>query len=149
MSVESSAGVRSLRMAVRSIGDRHSGSTSVLEHYVGYAAGAGMARTHRPFWSVSFAFVSVTFSSNDLLSSALLKDIPIIADDSANKPKTTNIPVLPGFHVSNAFLQGIRSCRWPGRSQVLRRGRITYFLDGAHTPKSLEVLFSYKPWQNQ
>uniref|UniRef100_A0A8R1EUZ6 Mur_ligase_C domain-containing protein n=1 Tax=Caenorhabditis japonica TaxID=281687 RepID=A0A8R1EUZ6_CAEJA len=34
----------------------------------------------------------------------------------------------------------IESCRWPGRSQVVRTNRnVTYLLDGAHTPKSMEA----------
>lgn len=47
--------------------------------------------------------------------------------------------VLPGFRVPDEFLDGIRLCEWPGRSQVLKLDSVTYFLDGAHTPKSLQV----------
>uniref|UniRef100_A0A0M3IH22 tetrahydrofolate synthase n=1 Tax=Ascaris lumbricoides TaxID=6252 RepID=A0A0M3IH22_ASCLU len=46
--------------------------------------------------------------------------------------------VLPGFRVPDEFLDGIRLCEWPGRSQVLKLDSVTYFLDGAHTPKSLQ-----------
>ncbi|KXZ45564.1 hypothetical protein GPECTOR_53g150 [Gonium pectorale] len=42
------------------------------------------------------------------------------------------------------YLEGLRSVRWPGRSQVIpdeqaaaRGGRLTFYLDGAHTPESM------------
>mmetsp|Transcript_16300 Transcript_16300/g.48880 ORF Transcript_16300/g.48880 Transcript_16300/m.48880 type:complete len:528 (+) Transcript_16300:164-1747(+) len=43
----------------------------------------------------------------------------------------------------DAYLQGIQSCEWPGRSQVVQANagdesdRLTYYLDGAHTPESM------------
>ena len=33
---------------------------------------------------------------------------------------------------------GLRLCRWAGRNQVVVRGRVTYYIDGAHTPGSVE-----------
>uniref|UniRef100_A0A914WLB9 Folylpolyglutamate synthase n=1 Tax=Plectus sambesii TaxID=2011161 RepID=A0A914WLB9_9BILA len=89
------------------------------------------------YWNITLAMQLSRVWLERTGRSALLNDIPIIATAPLNKPNCT-APVLPGFQVSSAFVQAIRSCRWPGRSQVLRRGRITYFLDGAHTPKSLE-----------
>jgi len=34
---------------------------------------------------------------------------------------------------------GLESCRWPGRCQSVREDNVTYFLDGAHTAKSIKV----------
>ncbi|KAH7727916.1 FolC protein [Aphelenchoides avenae] len=45
---------------------------------------------------------------------------------------------LRGCTVPAIVTDAIRSCSWPGRSQILAKGSITYFLDGAHTPKSLQ-----------
>uniref|UniRef100_A0A1I8ED53 tetrahydrofolate synthase n=1 Tax=Wuchereria bancrofti TaxID=6293 RepID=A0A1I8ED53_WUCBA len=53
--------------------------------------------------------------------------------------QVSNSEVLPGFVVPQEFLDGIRLCQWLGRSQIIERGSVTYYLDGAHTPKSLEV----------
>lgn len=36
-------------------------------------------------------------------------------------------------------MTGLCDCRWPGRYQVLHRKNVVYFLDGAHTPESMEV----------
>lgn len=45
-----------------------------------------------------------------------------------------------GFKVPSWMCDAIESCRWPGRSQVITTERnITYLLDGAHTPKSMEA----------
>ena len=37
------------------------------------------------------------------------------------------------------MIKGIENCHWPGRSQTVETERAKYFLDGAHTPKSMEV----------
>uniref|UniRef100_A0A1I7T9A1 Folylpolyglutamate synthase n=1 Tax=Caenorhabditis tropicalis TaxID=1561998 RepID=A0A1I7T9A1_9PELO len=45
-----------------------------------------------------------------------------------------------GLNVPSWMCDAIESCRWPGRSQVINTDRnITYLLDGAHTPKSMEA----------
>ena len=35
---------------------------------------------------------------------------------------------------------GLEQCVWAGRNQTITRGRITYYLDGAHTPQSVKVM---------
>lgn len=45
-----------------------------------------------------------------------------------------------GFDVPSWMCDAIESCRWPGRSQVISTDRnVTWLLDGAHTPKSMEA----------
>lgn len=45
-----------------------------------------------------------------------------------------------GFNVPLWMCDAIESCRWPGRSQIVSTDRnVTYLLDGAHTPKSMEA----------
>lgn len=36
-------------------------------------------------------------------------------------------------------LLGLRDTEWPGRTQVLRRGPVTWYLDGAHTASSVQA----------
>eukprot|EP00850_Spirogloea_muscicola_P003276 SM000013S26445 [mRNA] locus=s13:427204:431589:+ [translate_table: standard] len=49
-------------------------------------------------------------------------------------------------HLPESYKQGLTSARWPGRAQVVddTNGRgipgFTFFLDGAHTPESMEIL---------
>ncbi|CAI5445890.1 unnamed protein product [Caenorhabditis angaria] len=44
------------------------------------------------------------------------------------------------FEVPTKFCDSIEKCQWPGRSQIIETNRgITYLLDGAHTPKSMEA----------
>uniref|UniRef100_A0A914P0G6 tetrahydrofolate synthase n=1 Tax=Panagrolaimus davidi TaxID=227884 RepID=A0A914P0G6_9BILA len=45
---------------------------------------------------------------------------------------------LTGFSVPQEFLDGLKKCSWKGRGQILKKDNITFFLDGAHTPKSLQ-----------
>ncbi|VDD96029.1 unnamed protein product [Enterobius vermicularis] len=50
---------------------------------------------------------------------------------------------LNGFAPPASFINGLRLCSWPGRSQVLKLDNITYFIDGAHTPKSLQCCLEW------
>lgn len=47
------------------------------------------------------------------------------------------------FKIDEKSTQGIVSCSWPGRFQVLTRkfihGTHTFYLDGAHTRESIEL----------
>ncbi|XP_076586562.1 folylpolyglutamate synthase, mitochondrial-like [Chaetodon auriga] len=43
------------------------------------------------------------------------------------------------FQPSAAMLKGLQETEWLGRNQMLRRGFITYYLDGAHTTASMEA----------
>ncbi|VDL82535.1 unnamed protein product [Nippostrongylus brasiliensis] len=56
-------------------------------------------------------------------------------------PDTLENEWHPGepFHVPPAVVEALESCRWRGRSQIVDAGRIRYYLDGAHTPKSMEM----------
>ncbi|XP_063216226.1 folylpolyglutamate synthase, mitochondrial [Bacillus rossius redtenbacheri] len=49
------------------------------------------------------------------------------------------VAAAAGFPVAQATARGLRDCRWPGRTQVLDRGRVRYFLDGAHTAESMAL----------
>ncbi|KAJ8038265.1 Folylpolyglutamate synthase, mitochondrial [Holothuria leucospilota] len=39
---------------------------------------------------------------------------------------------------TNDAFRGLRECYWPGRSQRVVRDRVTYYLDGAHTERSIK-----------
>ncbi|CAI4221706.1 unnamed protein product [Auanema sp. JU1783] len=43
------------------------------------------------------------------------------------------------FIVPDVFVEAIQNCRWPGRSQIVETSKIRYYLDGAHTPKSMQM----------
>eukprot|EP01105_Mastigella_eilhardi_P024100 TRINITY_DN6215_c0_g1_i2.p1 TRINITY_DN6215_c0_g1~~TRINITY_DN6215_c0_g1_i2.p1 ORF type:complete len:272 (-),score=44.29 TRINITY_DN6215_c0_g1_i2:151-966(-) len=38
---------------------------------------------------------------------------------------------------AHPFWRGLRECRWPGRAQVVPRGKALLYLDGAHTAESV------------
>ncbi|RXM99458.1 Folylpolyglutamate synthase, mitochondrial, partial [Acipenser ruthenus] len=57
-------------------------------------------------------------------------------------PKTellsSHWPALaPAFQPSPAMVTGLRDTKWHGRSQTIRNGPISYFVDGAHTTRSM------------
>lgn len=43
------------------------------------------------------------------------------------------------FNVPVPVVEAIESCQWRGRSHIVNTDRVRYYLDGAHTPKSMEV----------
>ncbi|XP_019643667.1 PREDICTED: folylpolyglutamate synthase, mitochondrial-like isoform X2 [Branchiostoma belcheri] len=62
------------------------------------------------------------------------------ASSPANEEdKTDIVPTAQPFAITERFAQGVESCLWPGRSQTLKRGNVTYYLDGAHTQRSVQV----------
>lgn len=48
------------------------------------------------------------------------------------------VPIAKAFQVTKKMIDGLKNCTWPGRTQILVRDRITYFLDGAHTEESIK-----------
>ncbi|NXX98232.1 FOLC protein, partial [Centropus bengalensis] len=49
------------------------------------------------------------------------------------------VPLAPTFQPSDAMIQGLRDTEWLGRTQVLSRGPVTWYLDGAHTTSSIQA----------
>uniref|UniRef100_A0A3P8YY72 Folylpolyglutamate synthase n=1 Tax=Esox lucius TaxID=8010 RepID=A0A3P8YY72_ESOLU len=51
----------------------------------------------------------------------------------------TSKGVLPaaGFRPSPIMVKGLSDTEWPGRTQTLNHGPVTYFMDGAHTTRSM------------
>ncbi|XP_055456864.1 folylpolyglutamate synthase, mitochondrial isoform X2 [Psammomys obesus] len=49
------------------------------------------------------------------------------------------LPLAPVFHPTSHMRHGLRDTEWPGRTQVLRRGPLTWYLDGAHTTSSVQA----------
>ncbi|XP_051960053.1 folylpolyglutamate synthase, mitochondrial [Xyrauchen texanus] len=43
------------------------------------------------------------------------------------------------FQPSPAMIKGLAETEWPGRNQTLKHGPVTYFLDGAHTTRSMHA----------
>ena len=48
------------------------------------------------------------------------------------------IPTAKAFQVTKKMIDGLKDCSWPGRTQILPREKLTYFLDGAHTEESIK-----------
>ena len=38
-----------------------------------------------------------------------------------------------------SVVSGLADTEWPGRTQTLKHGAVTYFLDGAHTMRSMQA----------
>uniref|UniRef100_A0A3Q0S1W3 Folylpolyglutamate synthase n=1 Tax=Amphilophus citrinellus TaxID=61819 RepID=A0A3Q0S1W3_AMPCI len=43
------------------------------------------------------------------------------------------------FSPSPMMVKGLADTEWPGRTQTLKHGEVTYFLDGAHTMRSMQA----------
>ncbi|XP_066502414.1 folylpolyglutamate synthase, mitochondrial isoform X2 [Hoplias malabaricus] len=51
--------------------------------------------------------------------------------------------LAPAFEPSTRMLKGLAETEWLGRNQTLNHGTITYFLDGAHTTRSMQACVSW------
>ncbi|XP_053417248.1 folylpolyglutamate synthase, mitochondrial isoform X2 [Nycticebus coucang] len=49
------------------------------------------------------------------------------------------LPLAPTFQLTSHMRLGLRNTEWLGRTQVLRRGPVTWYLDGAHTSSSIQA----------
>nr|XP_045004685.1 folylpolyglutamate synthase, mitochondrial isoform X2 [Jaculus jaculus] len=49
------------------------------------------------------------------------------------------LPLAPVFQLTSHMRHGLRDAEWPGRTQVLRRGSLIWYLDGAHTTSSMQA----------
>ncbi|OWK10130.1 FPGS [Cervus elaphus hippelaphus] len=49
------------------------------------------------------------------------------------------LPLAPVFQPTPHMQQGLWHTEWPGRTQLLRRGPLTWYLDGAHTTSSMQA----------
>uniref|UniRef100_A0A8C6EBH2 Folylpolyglutamate synthase n=1 Tax=Moschus moschiferus TaxID=68415 RepID=A0A8C6EBH2_MOSMO len=49
------------------------------------------------------------------------------------------LPLAPVFQPTPHMQQGLQHTEWPGRTQLLRRGPLTWYLDGAHTTSSMQA----------
>uniref|UniRef100_A0A8C4F5S8 Folylpolyglutamate synthase n=1 Tax=Dicentrarchus labrax TaxID=13489 RepID=A0A8C4F5S8_DICLA len=48
-------------------------------------------------------------------------------------------PLLPNHCQCSELQVGLADTEWPGRNQTLKHGAVTYFLDGAHTMRSMQA----------
>ena len=53
--------------------------------------------------------------------------------------KTENVILLLS---SVLFFLGLELCRWAGRNQIVKQPGVTYYVDGAHTPNSVQVRYN-------
>uniref|UniRef100_A0A671R944 Folylpolyglutamate synthase n=1 Tax=Sinocyclocheilus anshuiensis TaxID=1608454 RepID=A0A671R944_9TELE len=51
----------------------------------------------------------------------------------------SGVSPAPAFQPSPAMIKGLAETEWPGRNQTLKHGPVTYFLDGAHTTRSMQA----------
>ncbi|KAJ8286467.1 hypothetical protein GJAV_G00039560 [Gymnothorax javanicus] len=51
--------------------------------------------------------------------------------------QSSSVTQAPPFQPSPTMLEGLKVTEWAGRTQTLQHGPITYFLDGAHTVRSM------------
>ncbi|KAI1900650.1 hypothetical protein AGOR_G00052100 [Albula goreensis] len=60
-----------------------------------------------------------------------------LAEKHLSEAEHTVFSQAPAFQPSPLMVKGLEETEWPGRTQSLRHGLVTYFLDGAHTTHSV------------
>ncbi|KAM9322437.1 folylpolyglutamate synthase, mitochondrial isoform 2-T2 [Pholidichthys leucotaenia] len=61
---------------------------------------------------------------------------------SSNSENTVGLQAT-AFTPSPLMVKGLADTEWPGRSQTLKHGTVTYFLDGAHTRRSMQACVNW------
>ncbi|XP_064649817.1 folylpolyglutamate synthase, mitochondrial-like isoform X2 [Lineus longissimus] len=63
-----------------------------------------------------------------------------------------DVPICDAVDITDSVAAGLENCRWAGRNQTLRTDRITYYLDGAHTSRSIQQCVNWfldKAWEER
>ncbi|XP_078128390.1 folylpolyglutamate synthase, mitochondrial [Sander vitreus] len=58
---------------------------------------------------------------------------------SSTSVENTGVLQVTTFKPSPIMVKGLADTEWPGRNQTLKHGAVTYFLDGAHTMRSMQA----------
>nr|XP_031306385.1 folylpolyglutamate synthase, mitochondrial isoform X2 [Camelus dromedarius] len=68
------------------------------------------------------------------------KDHQGIGELKVSRPSLLGqLPLAPVFQPTSHMRHGLRDTEWLGRTQLLRRGPLTWYLDGAHTTGSMQA----------
>ncbi|ROJ30623.1 Folylpolyglutamate synthase, mitochondrial [Anabarilius grahami] len=62
-----------------------------------------------------------------------------LTDPASSLVEFSGVSPAPAFQPSPAMIKGLAETEWPGRNQTLKHGPVTYFLDGAHTTRSMQA----------
>ncbi|XP_077399096.1 folylpolyglutamate synthase, mitochondrial isoform X2 [Vanacampus margaritifer] len=57
--------------------------------------------------------------------------------------ETSSIPEATPFTPSPSMKKGLADTEWAGRNQTIKHGAVTYFLDGAHTMRSMQACVNW------
>ncbi|XP_049460479.1 folylpolyglutamate synthase, mitochondrial [Epinephelus fuscoguttatus] len=57
--------------------------------------------------------------------------------------ENTSVLQATSFKPSPIMVKGLADTEWPGRNQTLKHGPVTYFLDGAHTMRSMQACVNW------
>uniref|UniRef100_A0A673NKA1 Folylpolyglutamate synthase n=1 Tax=Sinocyclocheilus rhinocerous TaxID=307959 RepID=A0A673NKA1_9TELE len=61
-----------------------------------------------------------------------------LTDPASSSPvEFSGVSSAPVIQPSPAMIKGLAETEWPGRNQTLKHSPVTYFLDGAHTTRSM------------
>ncbi|KAM7447198.1 hypothetical protein ABFA07_004627 [Porites harrisoni] len=122
-----------------------------LEHYPGDMPELGLEGEHQ-YLNASLALqLCTTWLNRSLEKGKTIEDVgkqttttnslsrEETADEPSSKKQKLDVPVAKTFNVSDALRNGLKNTRWCGRNQVIVRPSVTFYLDGAHTPRSIEA----------
>lgn len=102
-----------------------------LSSYLGHCPELGLAGDHQRL----NATLSAQVCRRWLKETGHWKD----NEEFSMQSGSSSIAEAEPFDLPQQFYQGFKSCYWPGRNEVLKGSGVTYYIDGAHTPESLEA----------
>lgn len=75
------------------------------------------------------------------LTRTWMKTQGVLKDEVVNEVAVNghgDIRVAKSFPFNQTLINGLVECKWLGRNQTIKKNRLTYYLDGAHTLESIQ-----------
>lgn len=75
------------------------------------------------------------------LTRTWMKTQGVLKDEVVNEVAVNghgDIGVAKSFPFNQTLINGLVECKWLGRNQTIKKNRLTYYLDGAHTLESIQ-----------
>ncbi|XP_038046868.1 folylpolyglutamate synthase, mitochondrial-like isoform X2 [Patiria miniata] len=62
-----------------------------------------------------------------------------VSNSAVSTAEDVGMETAKPFVVPSHFMKGMEECYWPGRTQTVKTENVTYYIDGAHTPRSIQA----------
>ncbi|KXJ09840.1 Folylpolyglutamate synthase, mitochondrial [Exaiptasia diaphana] len=110
-----------------------------LESYPGPLPVLGVSGKHQHVNASMALQLSYTWLQNRKQVNNSNNNPQVDEEPIPKRPRHIDSLVAPTFEITDEMRKGLESAVWRGRTETIKRPSITFYLDGAHTPRSMEA----------